>query len=124
MRSTLQVLLLVPAFLLGTVGFGWVSVALLGFVWGALNKSDRSVPFTCAASAAVGWGLLLAWTAVQGPVAELALKLGAVVGVHGFVFIFATLVFPAILAGSAAGVGWRVRRMVGLGVWGSGGLRV
>ncbi len=108
MRRTLQVLLLAPAFLLGTVGFGWVSVALLGFVWGALNKSDRTVPFTCAVSAAVGWGLLLAWTAVQGPVAELAVKLGAIVGVPGSAFILVTLLLPAILAGSAAGVGWRL----------------
>lgn len=108
MRRTLQVLLLAPAFLLGTVGFGWVSVALLGFVWGALNKSDRTVPFTCAVSAVVGWGLLLAWTAVQGPVAELAVKLGAIVGVHGSAFILVTLLLPAILAGSAAGVGWRL----------------
>ncbi len=113
MHRTLQVFFLAPAFLLGTVGFGWVSVALLGFVWGALNKSDRTVPLMCAVSAAVGWGLLLAWTAVQGPVVELALKLGAIVGVHGAAFILVTLLLPAILAGSAAGVGWMVRGLEG-----------
>ncbi len=92
----------------------WVSWSLLvvvlavatvaAAVWGAMNAGDRRAWLTAAAAAAVAWALLLVVTAVGGPVFALAGKLGGALGVPGIVVILLTLLLPAALAGSAAGL--------------------
>ena len=62
----------------------------------------RPVLFAGAAGAA-GWAILLAGTALFGSVGVVATKVGVIFGLPGVAFIALALLFPALLAGSAAG---------------------
>lgn len=101
---TLRIILLALAFALATAVLGWWAVPVLGAVWGWVDWRSGRVALTAAAAAGVGWAMLLLWTAAQGPVAELAGKVGAVMSLPGWALILLTLVFAVILAGSAAEV--------------------
>jgi hypothetical protein len=54
----------------------------------------------------------LAWRAAFGPVGALADLLGQIVGAPGAALVGLTLVYPALLAGSAAAVGSGLRGYV------------
>jgi hypothetical protein len=58
-----------------------------------------------AAAAVLAWAALLVIAAVRGPLWTLAIKVGAVLALPGWLFLLVTLAFPAILAGAAAVVG-------------------
>ena len=51
----------------------------------------------------------MAWNWMEGPVAELAGSLGEVMGLPGWALLLATVLFPAVLAGTAAAVGAAIR---------------
>lgn len=104
LRALVRILLLAAAFALATVGFGWWTVALVAALWGIIARGLRSGAFVAAVAAMLGWGALLAWGAVHGPVVELAVKLAAVMQIPPAALVLATLIFPALLAWSAAAV--------------------
>lgn len=90
----------------GTVIAGWWTVPLLAAVRVRVMPSRRGAVQSCMLGAALGWALLLGWTAQEGPVDLLARRAGGALGLPGSgsgLFV-ATLLFPALLAGAAARV--------------------
>ena len=109
MKSAVKVLLLAELFAVATYAFGWWTVPIIAVLWALLSRDAR--PASIAAfCAALGWGTLLALDVVRGPVATMASRLGGVMGVPSVVLILLTLVFPAILAWSAAALVTAFRR--------------
>lgn len=104
MRPVMLWISLALAFALATVGLGWWTVPVIAASWGALRASGERPGPSTASAAAAGWALLLAWSATQAPVGELARRVGGIFGGGGPLFVTATLIFPAIVAGSAAGL--------------------
>ena len=104
----MTILLLTSAMALGTALLGWWAVPLLGLIYGAWRGAERGTA-VAAASALLGWSVLMAWNWMEGPVAELSGSLGAVIGLPGWSLLLATALFPAVLAGTAAVVGAAIR---------------
>jgi hypothetical protein len=94
--------MLALAFALATAVFGWWAVPLLGAVWGGVAASTSRPAVAAGTAAGLGWILLLALTALQGPVWVLAQKAGGVLALPGWLFAVLTVGFAAALAGSAA----------------------
>ena len=113
MRAFLRITLLAVAFALATAAFGWWTVPLLGAVWGGVASPGTRPASTAGAAACLGWVLLLAWTATQGPVWVLAQRVGGVMALPGWLFAVLTVAFAALLAGSAAGLVFGVLRRPG-----------
>ena len=104
-RLALRVPLLALAFALGTFWFGWWAVPLLAALWGILTRGEASGAAVAAAlGALVAWATLLLWSAIRGPVSELAAALTGVMGVPAAALVVLTLLFPAALAWSASTV--------------------
>ena len=99
------------AIVLGTVfGAPTLTPIMVGIVIG-LAWPRRAARFAAAAGA-TAWGALLAVALLQGgAIGTLANTLGGAMGVPGVVLFLATLLYPAILAASAAWlahlVSWR-----------------
>ena len=106
----MMVVLLAGAMALGTALLGWWAVPLLGLIYGAWRGTERGTA-VAATSAFLGWSVLMAWNWMEGPVAELAGSLGAVMGLPGWALLLATALFPAVLAGTAAVVGAAIGRV-------------
>jgi hypothetical protein len=100
-----EVVLLAIAMVAATAVGGWWGVLAAAFVWGAWSGRAGGV----AIAAVCAWGSVLVWTAVSGPLPALVAALGTIAGAPGWVLVVATLVFPAVLAWSAAVVGGVVR---------------
>jgi hypothetical protein len=102
MRSFIFWPALVLALAVATAVLGWWTVPVLAAAFGASRFAARRAWWIAALAGSVAWALLLAVSSLQGPVAALADKLGGVFGLPGFAVIGLTLIFPAVLAGSAA----------------------
>ena len=90
---------------------GWIGVPVVGLVIG-LTRAGKKPVLTGAKAGALGWGALLLWGMSRGPVMPLAAILGEVFGgLPSILVIAVTLLFPALLAGAAAGVGSAIRAM-------------
>jgi hypothetical protein len=100
-----EVVLLAIAMVAATAVGGWWGVLAAAFVWGVWSRRAGGV----AIAAVCAWGSVLVWTAVSGPLPALVAALGTIAGAPGWVLVVATLVFPAVLAWSAAVVGGVVR---------------
>jgi hypothetical protein len=112
--------LLTIAFVVGTIGFGWWSVPVIGLAWGLVAWSSSRPAGAAGVAALLAWALLLAWTATTGPLLVLINKLGAVAQVPGAVFVVFTLLLPFALAGTAAAVGASIRLLFRPAAAGSG----
>jgi hypothetical protein len=107
-RALATIVSLVVAFAAGTWLLGWWTVPVVALAYGLWNgRSVTRAPGSpvVALAAALAWGLLLAAAAVSAPVAALAGRLGALMGQPSFALYAATLLFPALLAWSAAALG-------------------
>ena len=99
------------AIVLGTVfGAPTLTPIMVGIVIGL--AWPRRAARVAAAAGATAWGALLAVALLQGgAIGTLATTLGGAMGVPGVVLFLATLLYPAILAASAAWlahlVSWR-----------------
>lgn len=80
---------------------GWWTVPLLAVVWSRVVARERRPALAGMLGAALGWGFLLGWAAYRGPVELVALRAGGVFNLPAWGFVLATLVFPALLAGTA-----------------------
>ncbi len=109
MRTLSWAVLLVGAFALATALFGWWTVPVLAAAGALWNPNPRRAAFASAGAAALAWALLLLWTARAGRVGNLAGKLGASFGVPALAVVALTLVFPALLAGSATSLALALR---------------
>jgi hypothetical protein len=86
----------------GTAAVGWWTVPLLAALWVQVVPRLRHPVRTCVLGGALGWALLLGWTALHGPVGVVAQRVGGVLRLPGWGLILVTLLFPAVLAGAAA----------------------
>jgi hypothetical protein len=105
----MTLLILTAVMVLGTGVLGWWAVPVLGLVYGAWRGAGRAAA-VAGLSALLGWSALLAWNWFEGPVAELAASLGTVIGLPARALLLATVLFPAVLAWTAAVVGAAIRR--------------
>ena len=85
-----------------TVAVGWWAVPILAALWVRVLPFDRRPVRTTALGATLGWLLLIGIAALHGPVPALAARLSAVLELPRWGFLAATLLFPALLAGTAA----------------------
>src|SRR5688572_2168650 len=85
-----------------TILIGWWAVPITAALWGAFARGRPGTGRIAALAAALAWGAILAYDALVGPVGALAERLGQVMGVPAVVLPVITLVFPALLAWSAA----------------------
>ena len=104
MRWLLAWLTLTVLIAAATAMLGWWMVPVLGGISGALMAAERRPVLFAGSAGAAGWAILLAGTAMFGSVGLVAQKVGAIFGMPGVAFITLALLFPALLAGSAAGV--------------------
>ena len=114
MRSLARVLLLGAAIAVATYVLGWWSVPVLAATWGLVSWRMPNAAGTAALAACVAWGALLGLTSLTAPAGALAHRLGGVMGVPAIALIAVTLLFPTLLAWSAAAVGQVVRRGMGV----------
>lgn len=107
---TLSVLVLAVAIGAGTVFLAWWSVPVIAFVWGLLMARTLRRPAAAAAlAAALAWGVLLGVDAIDGQLYGLGTLFGAVAKLPPALFFGLSLVFPALLAWSAAAIGADLR---------------
>jgi hypothetical protein len=99
MRALVRVALLAAAFFIATRVLGWWGVPLAAGLWGIVSGGDG---LPAAVGAALAWAALLARDAAFGPFGDLASTLGALFHAPPIVLIVLTLVFPMVLAWSAA----------------------
>ena len=94
--------MLSAAFALATAALGWWAVAIVALAWVLLDHDQSVSTVSVGIAAGLGWGILLGWDARGGHVGALSVKLAEVLHLPSAALCGATLVFPAILAGSAA----------------------
>ena len=109
MKSLVKVLLLAELFAVATYAFGWWTVPLIAALWAIVSRDDTPARLA-ALCAALGWGTLLVLDAIKGPVGEMATTLGGVMRVPAVVLTLLTLIYPALLAWSAAALVGAFRR--------------
>jgi len=102
------------AFALADVAAGWWTVPVVALVAGAWFARKRHIALTTAFGALFGWILVLVWDAGRGALMSFAAKLAASMSLPTIALLLLTLVFPMLLAWSAAAIGQTVRRF---GVW-------
>jgi len=112
LTKAVRFLLLTEGFAVATFAVGWWGVAVLALFWALVTESIRRPVRFATICAAAGWGSLLLLDAVRGPIGELASRFGGVMGVPPVALIAITLIFPALLAWSAASIGLALRRMI------------
>jgi hypothetical protein len=105
--------LLTVAFVVGTVMFGWWTAPVLGLVWGVFWESPMRSGGTAAISAMAAWSLLLGWTATQGPVGVLSVKVAGVMGIPTVGLYAVTVLLAGLLAGSGAAFSGSIRGLPG-----------
>ena len=112
-RLALRLTLLALAFVAATIVAGWWALPVLGALWGWLNRGERWAGMRTGVAAAAGWLLLLGWNAMVGPLSQVAIKAGGVMGLHPLVLYAATLLLAGLAAGAAAGLAASFRPSAG-----------
>ena len=108
MKKLVMVILLAEAFAVTTFGLGWWSVPVVAAVFALISSSDRRA-MIAAGCAAGGWLTLLLLDFAKGPVGMMGTRLGGVMGLPPIALYAVTLIFPALMAWSAATLVPRVR---------------
>jgi hypothetical protein len=105
-----RVALLAVSFGIGTWILGWWAIPLFAATAAVLARDVTRQARAAALAAALAWGGLLSWSAMQGSVWSFARIAGGSMGVSRLLLILITLAFPAALAWSAASVAQRLTR--------------
>lgn len=100
MRTVISGIVLILAFAALTMLLGWWAAPAVGAAWGLL-ANRRGAWRAAAVTAGIAWAVLLA-ASTRDALGLLASQLDGSLRVPGLVIAVLTLVFPAILAGSAA----------------------
>ena len=87
---------------LGTVLAGWRTVPVIAAGWLWLSPDSVRPVRRAMTGAAIGWALLLGWTALHGPIGPMARRAGGLFRLPGWGLVLVTLLFPAALAGLVA----------------------
>lgn len=107
--SVLRFLILAVVIALGTVLVDWWIVPIVGLAYGLVSRRSRAPATVAALAGAVAWGGYLAIIGFGGaPVAAFGGNLARSLEMPVWLPHVATMVFPALLAGSAAYLGARV----------------
>ena len=85
-----------------TWGLGWWGVAVVAVIEGFLYRADGGRAWQAALAATEGWLLLLVFDTLSGPMARVASTLSGAMAIPAPLLLLATLLFPALLAGSVA----------------------
>ena len=101
MRSSVRFLVATILFAAGTWLFGWWTIPVVALGFGLLPAR----PSLIAGAAAVAWLVLLAVDAAGGSITRLANVLAGVMGLPSAALLLVTLLFPALVAWSAASLG-------------------
>jgi hypothetical protein len=101
MRKLVKVVLLAELFAVATYALGWWTVPVVAALWAFVSR-DSNRARVASLCAAAGWATLLLLDALKGPVGNMAVRLGGVMGLPGYVLLILTLVLPALLAWCAA----------------------
>jgi hypothetical protein len=102
MRSIVLFILAVAAMAAGTWSIGWWTVPVVGAVWAFVAAADRTLPLQAALAGVNAWGILLALRMPGGGVERVADSVGPLLSIGGTALIALTLLYPALLAASAA----------------------
>lgn len=106
MRYRLVVMVaLVAAFALATWAGGWWTVPIVALVAGTRERSGGARPSAIGIAAAVAWGVLLIVSSTTTAFSTLVHELAGIMALPGAAIVLLTLVFPALLAWSAAALG-------------------
>ena len=109
-RALLRSTLLALAFGLGTYAFGWWAVPVVALAWGAMSGPVRRVAVRAGVAAALAWALLLLAPGLMGdPVISFGRKLAGAMQVPVWALWVVELVFPFLVAWSAALLGSALR---------------
>jgi hypothetical protein len=100
-RRIVEGLAVLIAMMAGTWFAGWWMVPIVAVIAGAAAIA----PVLVATTAALAWALFLIADAAQGPLGRIMTMLGGVMGLPGVVVVMLTILFPALLAWSAATLG-------------------
>ena len=103
MRNFVKYLLLAEAFAVTTFGIGWWSVPIVAALWGLASRDSHRAR-NAAIAAAAGWATLLLIDIARGQVGVMAEQLGSLMSVPAPLLYFLTLLFPALIAWSAAAI--------------------
>ena len=96
-----KAVLLAEAFAVATFGLGWWTVPVIAAAYAIASKNPHRA-HTAGLCALAGWATLLLLDAAKGPVGTMATRLGGVMSLPPVVLFIITLIFPALLAWSAA----------------------
>ncbi len=110
MRAVVKFLLLSEAFAVMTFGLGWWTVPIVAALWGIFGAPVERRAGFAALCAAFGWACLLVLHATRGSLSAVAKQIGELIFVPPFALYSATLIFPAVLAWSAATLAPMLRR--------------
>ena len=80
----------------------WWTVPIVGAVYGYVARTDPFVPLRAAIAGFVAWSVLLIAQAPGGGITRIADAVGGVIGIGALGVTALTLLFAALLAGSAA----------------------
>jgi len=98
-------LTLTAALGLSTWAFGWLAVPIVAAAWAWIRRADAAVPLLAATAAGLSWGVLLVLPmASGGGTGKVAEVVGAAMQVGPIPLVMLTIAFPALLAGSVAGL--------------------
>jgi hypothetical protein len=107
--SALRFLILAVVIALGTVLVDWWIVPVVGLAYGLVSRRSKAPGTVAALAGAVAWGGYLAIIGFGGaPVGSFGGNLARSLELPAWLPHVATMVFPALLAGSAAYLGARV----------------
>jgi hypothetical protein len=101
MRSSVRFVVATILFAAGTWLFGWWTIPVVALVFGLLPAR----PSLVAVAAAAAWLALLLVDAAGGSITRLAGVLAGVMGLPSAALLLVTLLFPAVVAWSAASLG-------------------
>lgn len=95
-------LLLAVTMALATWVCGWWGIAPVAVVAAYLLRSTRGAAWVVALAAVEGSAFLLLVDAVRGPLLTVSSTLGSVLKIPGAALLLITILFPALIAWSAA----------------------
>ena len=98
----IQNLLLVIAMSAATWICGWWGVGVAALLAAFFLHRVRGIAWKLALAAAESWAIFLVADALSGPLARVSTTLGAVLKIPGPALIVVTILFPALIAWSAA----------------------
>ena len=104
----LSALILAVVIAAATIVVGWWTVPVAALLWGLVaGRGGRvgAAALTAALAAVLAWGALLAYDAVSGNLGALGRLFGSIAKLPPAVFLVLTLLFPALMAWSAAALG-------------------